>query len=206
MSELFPKIYAPFKRSPETNKLIPGEWFRPEFEVLAELKWDWTEKIDGTNIRVIWDGHKVVIGGRTENAQLSADLIRVLAEMFPEEKLEQQFQDSPAILFGEGYGAGIRGGGVYRSDKGFALFDVKIGDWWLAPWSVAALADSMGIEGVPTLGQFSVAEAIYRVAEAGYQSLISDQPAEGLVGRAPVGLLDRSGKRIMMKVKRKDFV
>ena len=68
MSE-YPKIYGPFKRhteGPDKNKLIPGSWTVPEFEDLECNDWIWTEKVDGTNIRVHWDGHKVSFGGRTD--------------------------------------------------------------------------------------------------------------------------------------------
>ena len=30
--------------------------------------WRWTEKVDGTNIRVIWQGGKLSFGGKTDNA------------------------------------------------------------------------------------------------------------------------------------------
>ena len=49
------KIQGLFKRGPD-NKFIEGEWSLPEFEYLAKLNWTWTEKVDGTNMRVMWDG------------------------------------------------------------------------------------------------------------------------------------------------------
>lgn len=62
------KINTIFKRDPETrNKtLLEGQYSVPEFEYLANNKWIFTEKIDGTNIRVMWDGKKVTFGGKTE--------------------------------------------------------------------------------------------------------------------------------------------
>jgi hypothetical protein len=32
-----------------------GDFACPEFELLQDYEWDWYEKVDGTNIRVIWD-------------------------------------------------------------------------------------------------------------------------------------------------------
>ncbi len=47
-------------------------------------KWHVTEKIDGTNIRVtLTEEGKVVLGGRTDAAQIPADLIQYLYETFP---------------------------------------------------------------------------------------------------------------------------
>jgi len=67
----YPKIYGPYLRhteGPDRNKLIEGAWSRPEIGYLADFEWHFTEKVDGTNIRVHWDGHKVEFGGRTERA------------------------------------------------------------------------------------------------------------------------------------------
>ncbi len=37
-----------------------GEFAQPEFETLKDVQWEWTEKVDGTNIRIMievltWD-------------------------------------------------------------------------------------------------------------------------------------------------------
>jgi len=64
------KIQTIFKRNPETNfkTLLEGEYSLPEFESLKNNEWVWTEKVDGTNIRIMWDREKVVFGGKTNNA------------------------------------------------------------------------------------------------------------------------------------------
>lgn len=207
----YPKIEPPFMRhndeGPLRNKLDPTRWFRPEFELLADLPWFWSEKIDGTNVRIVWDGHKVTLGGRTDDAQMPTSLVTVLREMFPEEMLEQHFGATPAVLYGEGYGVKLgKGGGNYRPDQSFILFDVKIGDWWLMPGSVAEVANSLGIDMVPQIGVATVHSAIEQVT-AGMSSRLGagDFPAEGLVGRPPQGLRARNGDRLLMKVKTVDF-
>ena len=52
------KITTVFDRDPENKfkTLIDGQFSKPEFEYLANNEWDFTEKVDGTNIRIIWDG------------------------------------------------------------------------------------------------------------------------------------------------------
>src|SRR5688572_32224795 len=123
------KLWAPYKREPQKPcPLIIGDWARPEFELLSGLKsWTWTEKVNGTNARIIWDGHKVRVGGRTDEAQMKLFFADWLRERFPEELLENQFHDTPAVLYGEGYGANVaNGSGVYGKDPGFALFDVNV--------------------------------------------------------------------------------
>lgn len=203
----YPKIPGPFKRhteGPDRNKLIAGHWSDPTLEYLQDSEWLFTEKVDGTNIRVHWDGHKVAFGGRTDRAQIPAKLIAVLQELFPEDLFEQTFNDTEVTLYGEGFGAGIQKGGVYRPDMSFVLFDVLIGGWWLLRDSVEDVAAKLGIEVVPVVLEGKLADAMKVVAE-GLRSTWGDAAAEGLVGVPKAGLLDRSGRRITVKIKAADF-
>jgi hypothetical protein len=205
----YPKIPGPFKREvsgPNKNKVIPWEWTSEELGYLADAKWIFTEKIDGTNIRVIWDGHKPEFRGRTDRAEFPPGLLEALTEMFPEELLEQQFGATPAILFGEGYGPGIqKGGGNYREDKSFILFDVKVGDWWLKFDDVWAVAKEMGIKSVPLRWTNTLRNSIHMMAIGEVYSILGkiDKPfiAEGVVGQPQVPLLRRNGQRINVKLK-----
>jgi RNA ligase len=204
----YQKIPGPYKRhteGPLRNQVIEGEWTSPELAHLASLPWLWTEKVDGTNIRVGWDGHKVTYGGRTASAQIPARLLPVLDTLFPEELLELKFGENAATLYGEGYGAGIQKGGVYRPDMSFVLFDVKVGHWWLRRDDVEGVAAAMGLAVVPLVAYAPVAGAIDLVRGGLGSAWNPDHAAEGLVGVTPDGLLDRSGKRIMVKVKARDF-
>ena len=209
MSTLYPKIWSPFKRhtdGPLRNKLDTSTWTRPEFEVLARLDWTWTEKVDGTNVRVIWDGYRVSFGGRTDNAQMPTTLLTVLDALFPETLLEQQFGANPAVLYGEGYGAKIqKGGGNYRSDQGFVLFDVRVGEWWLLRDALEDIATNLSLDVVPLIMSGGVRDAINRIVINGMNSTWGDFLAEGLVGRPPLGITARDGDRLLMKVKREDF-
>ena len=78
------KIQTVFLRDPATNykTLLEGQYALPEFEYLANNQWTWTEKVDGTNIRVIWDGTAIVFGGKTDNAQIPASLVNRLSDTF----------------------------------------------------------------------------------------------------------------------------
>ncbi|MCP4215045.1 MAG: RNA ligase family protein, partial [bacterium] len=68
------KIQTVFKRDPENRHktLLEGEFSIPEFEYLQDNDWIFTEKVDGTNIRVMFDGEKITFGGKTERAQIPA--------------------------------------------------------------------------------------------------------------------------------------
>jgi hypothetical protein len=204
----YQKIPAPFRREvdgPNRNRFIEGAWSSPELAALAGGEWLWTEKVDGTNIRVTWDGHRVEFGGRTATAQLPAKLVTVLRQMFPEELLEQVFQGQPVVLYGEGYGAGIQSGGVYRPDMSFVLFDVRVDPWWLLRDAVEDIGSKLGVDVVPLVHTGTVHEAIDLVRAGVKSAWNPDRAAEGLVGVTRVGLLNRAGERIVVKVKSKDF-
>lgn len=191
----YPKIYGPYDRDtssgPNRNKVIPGQWSRPEFEALADTPWVWTEKVDGTNIRVGWDGHKVHFGGRTDNAQIPVKLLDHLLTTFPEELFEQQFGSDHVVLYGEGHGAGIqKGGGRYAAAPSFVLFDIRIGRFWLLRNAVVDIANNLGIGFVPQVYVGNVFHAIDIVG----RSLTSQWDggsflAEGVVGTPALSLI-----------------
>lgn len=203
----YPKINTIWKRD-ERGKIIVDDYAMPEFAFLADCQWEWTEKVDGTNIRIGWDGAgHVEFGGRTDNAQLHAGLVESLRSMFSDVALfEQKFGTNEATLYGEGYGAGIqKGGGNYSPTKTFVLFDVQVGPWWLLRDAVADVAETFSLKTVPVVGVGTLAWAIERV-KGGITSQWGEFEAEGLVGR-PLGteLFARRGDRILAKIKGVDF-
>ena len=104
------KIETLFQRDTEgTKQLIEGKYRNETLEFLKDLPFLWTEKLDGTNVRIMWDGHQVTFGGRTDKAQMPVDLVNKLNEYFGGETnaqlFEQTFGDREVMLFGEGYGA-----------------------------------------------------------------------------------------------------
>lgn len=104
---LYHKIQSVFKRDPDNHykTFLMGEYADPSFEYLAEMPWELTEKIDGTNTRIHVHGDGSVIGGRTERADLHRDLEAHLTDvMHRAERLEL----GGLTLYGEGYGAGIQ--------------------------------------------------------------------------------------------------
>ena len=206
------KIETVFNRSTEGDKrLIDGDFRNETVMFLKDNKWIWTEKVDGTNIRIHWDGHKVSFGGRTERAQIPSDLVNYLNSTFgtpeAEELFEQKFADAEVTLYGEGYGRKIQKvGSLYRDDVSFILFDVLIGDTWLRRDSVEDIAKTFGVDAVPIVGEGTIDEAIQYV-KSSPQSVLSDRaPMEGVVARPACELFDRMGRRVIVKIKVRDFV
>ena len=193
-----------------SKKLIEGKFRNPTVAMLRNLYWDWTEKIDGTNIRVHWDGHIVHFGGRTENASIPAPLVNRLNELFGGETnaqmFEQKFGENEVILFGEGYGAKIqKGGGLYKPDGvDFILFDVMIGGLYLRRDGVEDIARNFGIQAVPIVLRGDIDDAVAYVKQKP-KSTIGSAMMEGVVGRLPEELFDRRGNRLIVKIKVRDF-
>ena len=81
--ETYHKIQTIFKRDPETNHktLLENEYSLPEFEYLKNNEWVFTEKVDGTNIRVMFDGDEIRYNGKTDKAQTPFDLIEAESEI-----------------------------------------------------------------------------------------------------------------------------
>ena len=209
----YQKIETPFNRAMDgTKKLIEGDWRDSAVAYISLLPWRWTEKIDGTNTRIYWDGHKVVYGGRTESAQLPAPLVNKLNEIFgtyeAEEMFEQKFGETEVMLFGEGYGGKIQKVGPLYGEVDFRLFDVYLPqtDLYLRWDDVHDVANTFGIKTAPLVRIGTLNEAIDFV-KTKPKSLISyNAPMEGVVCKPLCELRDRQNKRLVVKVKVKDFV
>jgi len=204
------KIQTVYLRDPETKfkTLLDGEFSLPEFSYLQDNEWVFTEKVDGTNIRVMFadDGDGIEFRGKSDRAQIPDKLVKRLEERFaPQLKtFEANFSDG-VCLYGEGYGAKIqKGGGNYRQDQDFVLFDVKIGEWWLQRKDVEDIAREFGLDVVPIIGTGTLGQMV-QMARVGFASQWGDFMAEGIVARPVTELKTRSGKRIITKIKHKDF-
>lgn len=212
----FPKIQTVYLRDPATNfkSLLKGQWAKPEFAYLAKCPWRATEKVDGTNIRVVWSGGDPAFAGKTDDAQMPPHLLRRLAEVFTRGRFLAAFPEMPAeatsvCLYGEGYGVKIqKGGGRYiPTGCDFILFDVRVDSWWLEEADVEDVARKLGIRSVPTLMVGTLAECV-EVARAGFKSRIASDAgydAEGLVMRPTTTLFNRKGERVIAKIKHRDF-
>lgn len=236
MDTCYGKIETLYTRDENTHRLIQPLVLKNRIYGLLKT-WRFTEKIDGTNIRVIWYpfvalcGHvlkgwsdnfcsacgtevkgfgpgQLSFGGKTDNAQIHADLVKHLYGMVTAEQMKAVFPDTPAVLYGEGYGAGIqKGGGDYSPTKKFILFDVLVdGTWWLSYENICDVAAKLSFDVVPDFGEMTLEDAT-ELVRVGFQSKLNGGKAksEGLVGRPLEALFDKKGARLIVKLKTKDF-
>lgn len=206
---LYNKIPGPFKRDPQTNRVVRGLFTSPALEDLYTAPiWTFTEKIDGMNMRAIWDGHEVTFGGRTDKAVIPGDLLAEMERIFTEEKFEQTFGENPVTVFGEGYGAGIQKGGGYREDKGFIGFDVAVNEKYLRREDARnVIEEAFGADFAQEITwAVTLQEAVEVVERGDLESAFPGiEEPEGVVGVTRSGLLDHRGNRIIVKVKGRDF-
>lgn len=185
------------------------------YEKLKNLEWIGTEKVDGTNIRIYWDGHNIQVAGRTNKAQIPTHLMEYLSSTFLTQEMEyvfeQMFGDKEVYLFGEGYGYKIqKDGELYFEDRksvGFILFDININGYDLSYDNVNNIAQKLGLEIVPILFKGTLDEAIEFVKKH-YCSSLGDleHEMEGLVLQPSVLLYDSQHKLIRCKCKYRDVI
>ena len=150
------KIQGLYKRDDKGNFIL-GNYSLDEFKYLEDDPWYWTEKVDGTNIRIgidpkvqpieetasstdgIMHGSyteepEVRIGGHHNNSQLHATLVQHLQDTFVNadnfDRIQTTLTD-PVVLYGEGYGGKIQSGVSiygYPESPAFILFDVWVQD------------------------------------------------------------------------------
>lgn len=217
----YPKIDTIWKRVPKgevhAGSIIVGDWSTPEFEYLAQNEWIGTEKVDGTNIRVQYWGaipHRARFFAR-DAGLVPPKLESKLQDIFwGEERMAaatKQFagawaDDQCVTLYGEGYGAGIQKGGKYIPNGcDFVLFDVAIGDWWLKREAVEEIAHNLRIDVAPITFRGTLYDACHAVG-LGMPSTWGNFEAEGLVLQPRTQMFTRQGKRIITKIKTKDYL
>lgn len=207
--EKYHKIQTVFVRDPAANfkTVVVGEFSKPEFNYLKNCEWVATEKVDGTSIRIMWDGSTITYGGRTDKSQLPASLFKRLQDLFmgKEKIFTDRFGTAMVCLYGEGYGADIQMAGAhYKATQDFVLFDVRVNEWWLERNNVTDVAGYFGIEVVPIV-KIGTLEQITEFVSDGFKSCWGEFLAEGVVMRPKVELLSRKGERIITKLKLMDF-
>lgn len=203
------KIETLWQFDMKTKKFISGSFHNETVEVLKNHQWIFTEKIDGMNFRLHWDGHKLSVGGRTENTQLSQLMLDYINTNLLTDAMtnafESLFAEKIVTFYGELYGATIqKGGGLYSSTIAFKVFDIEIDDVFLVYSNAKGLAEQFGLEFVPICLIGTIQDGVDYV-NTNTTSTFSKATLEGVVGKPLGDLRDRLGKRIVIKIKKRDL-
>lgn len=196
------------------TKTYTDEFYSPYVEYLRNNKWLSSEKIDGTNVSVQFDGHRVEFHGRTERSVLPKEVLSALTEKFADSEVEfeQLFCGKPAILFMECYGGKIQGG-VYGGKERLIGFDIMVDGQYLDKRCIGEIFAKFGVDCVEFKEIENLDEAINEVkswtenTQAGISKYCEKGTTvkEGLVCVPAVRIHDNQGKRIIVKIKVKDI-
>ena len=211
----YTKIGSPFKKD---DKFLNKEELS---QYLPKGIWILTEKIDGTNIRIILtkpeeDGtrqifvgsRKLLLNKEDKGSKQYFDCI----EEINLNKIKEYFKDvnSTVIIYGEGYGAGVQKGSIYSSKKNFRVFDIRIGQAYQDFDYVQKVCIDNQLNLVPIFGEVDLIhyEGCINDLNNFENTLIKEGDGgkpEGLVYKFEPVLLNKYGERLIFKVKFKDF-
>ena len=168
------------------------------------------EKVHGTSARVSWRSDQEphlssTAGGCTDQE---------LADLFDEDALLANFAKlghTNVTVYGEAYGANVQGmSDTYGEQLRFIVFEVKIGDSWLAVPDMDEVASSLGFDVVPWRKVSTQIDALN--AERDATSVVAhrrgcgnDKKREGIVLRPPIEVVKNDGRRIIAKYKTENF-
>lgn len=226
----YPKTPNLFARDPETHVVIR----QPKEEFTQIATWLVTEKIDGTNIRLVLDTDKTIsVRGRSDAAALPKNfeaealgdgwqgrLLLALQTIEPE-----HWEHFALIVFGEGYGPGIqKGGGGYAPRKSLRIFDVVTINsegrrLWRTWDDVKTVSEILGVPTAPVISWYSRMDtneviryvkgdpdSVVAIADGGApEPPVGHRGQEGVIARTDPYLFDYRGNRVMFKLKGKDL-
>lgn len=208
----YPKIRNIYWRDMAgSKKVIQGKYENDTFMYLADLQWEATIKLDGMNVGLIWDGHRISWQGRTENTAFSKtqlEYLNSLATPEMEEVLEQKFGEEKVVIYGELVGKGIQACGSKYCEDGyrFIVFDVyrPDSDQWWGRGAIGALAIAMNLEAAPVIAITTLSKLVDLVRERQQDEMAKEELEwEGLVARPMVEMKDNK-TRVICKIKVRD--
>lgn len=170
------------------------------------------EKVHGTSAHVAWQG-----GAGAADARLSFfsggekhDKFRAL---FDDVALRTGFErlgHTEVTVFGEAYGGSCQGmKATYGDSLRFIVFDVRVGETWLAVNDMAQVAEGLGLEVVPYSSASSDLATLDALRDASSEVAVrrgcGEKPREGIVLRPLVEMILSNGSRVIAKHKGETF-
>jgi len=133
--------------------------------------------------------------------------------LFDKEAIEASLRElgEEVTVYGEAYGGKCQGmSDTYGKDLRFVVFDVKIGDCWLAVPQAQAVTLSLGLEfvdyvQVPTTLEALNAERDKPSEQAVRNGVTEPKKREGVVLRPLIELTKNNGSRVICKYKGEEF-
>lgn len=178
----------------------------PLLAYLAESPWVYSRKIDGENIRIQWDGEQALWNGKSNAFQCSAEFTEYMNNAFLEEIFEEKFgRNKTVTLFGEKMGPKTQGNELRLDKDEVVLYDVNVNGIWLCGESVEEIAKYFGVRTVfdfmpSVLSGGNLRELIKLCSEGQFKDW------EGIVATPLVEMCDQGGRRVIVKIKNRDYL
>lgn len=228
MAHNYPKITSPFKRTDNKSKTVNvGVWFDEYAEFFGEneIPFYATEKVDGTNLNIIYDGNHVHYTGHTDKTVWNPEVEEWIKNNFNanfEQICEQLFGENEIRLCGELIGPKIQSNFYKLEDYKFILFDIHndtTNTWWRRE-KIEEIAKELNLDIVPlVMNKFSFANLSTESKNSlmGWTYILQnnvkleskinkDVEIEGFVVRPLMEILKANGERVIYKIKIKDIL
>lgn len=227
MAHNYPKITSPFKRTDEKSKTVNVcVWFDDYAKFFGEsgLPFYATEKVDGTNLNIVYDGNHIQYKGHTDKTVWDPEVEDWIKSKFKtsefEQICEQMFGEHEIKLCGELIGPKIQNNIYNLEDYKFVLFDIHnntTNTWWKRE-TVEEKAEELNLDIVPLIGatNFTDLRIESKNTIRGWVNLLQnvefkskfnkDVEIEGFVVRPLMEILKANGERVIYKIKIKDIL
>lgn len=177
----------------------------PLLAYLADSLWAYSRKIDGENIRIQWDGEQALWNGKSNSFQCSAEFTEYMNSTFLEEIFEEKFgREKVVTIFGEKMGPKTQGNELGLEKDELVIFDVNINGTWLGKDNVREIAKYFGARTTYDLtdttdNPYTLRELIEMCSNGAFEGW------EGIVATPLIELRDQAGRRVIVKIKNKDY-
>lgn len=179
----------------------------PAFKYLEDSYWTASRKVDGTNLRIKWDGEQAIYCGKTNKANFTPDQKEYIESVFVEEIFEENFRKdgkSPTvIIFAELVGPKIQNGdnGEFKELEAI-IYDVKINETFVSAENIAKIANYFGLQS--TYGLLKITDTLTNLIEMIASGTLGE--IEGIVAKPDVELKTNNDYRLITKIKTRDYL
>lgn len=196
---------------------MDASYRNPELTYLQDNHWTYKRKLDGENIRIYWNGEQALWNGKTNRFNCSADFQNYMNETFIEEIFEEKFgRDKEVYIYGEKMGPKTQSNELELDKDELVIFDVEIDGTFLGEENIKQVADYFSVKSVydympeedlhddllDAYGDPLEMELLHLI-DAVADGLFSNW--EGIVCTPACNVKDHNGKRIIVKIKNKDY-
>jgi len=212
MAHNYHKIVSPWKRTDSKSKTVNTEVFSDDYiEMLKDIQWIGTEKVDGENLNFYYDGNHVSYLGHTDKSVFSGEKKEWLDALITpefESIFEQIFGDKEAVIHGELLGPKVQSNLYDVSEFKFYAFDIynKTDDVFWRQEVVEHYAQMLGFERAPIVATGTLNEIAEIVKSAPASKVNPGIEMEGIVIRPVKELKNGKNERIIYKVKVADLL